>query len=218
MCRWLHNSYYNKWITFRGVVKKNEGKWYELNELYRFHIIDVNFWKENIFAVILLQLSEARSFHHRQETAAWAETACDDRVSKYNTGIIIQATINISISVMWVIAWSGAVTGSSLLWAHNSVITLPLSQPCWAPRLLLSLPLQIHRSLHKVKQAGPVYFGRWNMFWKSNKSAKFSFSMVEGAEGTKACVNSRTKGVGDKLQHDRDDRGGTHHMLYLQQC
>lgn len=43
---------------------------YELNELYHFNVIDVNFLKENIFAVILLQLSEARSFHHSRDAAA----------------------------------------------------------------------------------------------------------------------------------------------------
>lgn len=35
---------------------------YELNELYHFSVIDVNFLKQNIFAVILLQSSEARIF------------------------------------------------------------------------------------------------------------------------------------------------------------
>lgn len=43
---------------------------YELNELYHSNVIDVNFLKENIFAVILLQLSEARSLHHRRDAAA----------------------------------------------------------------------------------------------------------------------------------------------------
>ncbi len=42
----------------------------ELNELYHFNVINVNFLKENIFAVILLQLSEARSFHHRRGATA----------------------------------------------------------------------------------------------------------------------------------------------------
>lgn len=38
-----------------------------------------------------------------------------------------------------------------------------------------AVPLQIHRSLHKVKKARSVYFGRWNIFWKYGRSAIFSF-------------------------------------------
>lgn len=47
---------------------------YELNELYHFSVIDVNFLKQNIFAVILLQSSEARIFQRSLDTTAWAET------------------------------------------------------------------------------------------------------------------------------------------------
>lgn len=64
-----------------------------------------------------------------------------------------------------------------------------------------AFPLQIHRSLRKVKKAGPVYFGRWNIFWKSNRSAIFSFRWLrEQREPRPASVNSRTKG-GDMGDH-----------------
>lgn len=41
---------------------------YELNELYDLNVINVNFLKENIFAVILFQLSKTRVFYGRQKT------------------------------------------------------------------------------------------------------------------------------------------------------
>lgn len=57
-----------------------------------------------------------------------------------------------------------------------------------------AFPLQIHRSLHKVKKARSVYFGRWNIFWKRNRSAIFSFRWLR---------EQREQG-----QHDRGDRQG----------
>lgn len=51
---------------------------YGLNELYHLNVIDVNCPKENIFAVILLQLSKARSSHHTRMTTAWATTWCEE--------------------------------------------------------------------------------------------------------------------------------------------
>lgn len=75
-----------------------------------------------------------------------------------------------------------------------------------------AFPLQIHRSLRKVKKAGPVYFGRWNIFWKSNKSAIFSFWWLrEQREPRPVSVNFR-KGGKDEVQHDRGDTGDTNHM------
>ncbi len=75
---------------------------YEPNELCHFNVIDVNFLKENIFAVILLQLSEARSFHHRRDSTAGARTLYEDCLCKYSIGwrVGIPAAININISLM----------------------------------------------------------------------------------------------------------------------
>lgn len=70
-----------------------------------------------------------------------------------------------------------------------------------------AFPLQIHRSLRKVKKAGPVYFGRWNIFWKSNTSAIFSFRWLrQQREPRSGSVNSLAK-----VQHDRGDAGD--HMI-----
>lgn len=55
-----------------------------------------------------------------------------------------------------------------------------------------AFPLQIHRSLHKVKKARSVYFGRWNIFSKSNRSTIFSFQWM--------------REQGEQGQHDRGDR------------
>lgn len=96
---------------------------YELNEVYDFKVINVNFLKENIFAVILLQLSEARSFHHRWGATAWARTLYEGCLCKCSMGWRAggPAVIYINISLMWVIAWiyNEAVMGSSLLWFHS---------------------------------------------------------------------------------------------------
>lgn len=108
---------------------------------------------------------------------------------------------------MWVIALrhNEAVLGRAQLPAvvsqlpktqADSVITLPLSQPAMLNATaspFTAFPLQTHRSLHKVKKAGPVYFGRWNIFWKSNKSAIFSVLMAGGAGRTKAFVGEKKK-------------------------
>lgn len=76
-----------------------------------------------------------------------------------------------------------------------------------------AFPLQIHRSLRKVKKAGSVYFGRWNIFWKSNKSAIFSFWWLrEQREPRPASANSWTKGGRDGAPHERGDTGDTNHM------
>lgn len=51
-------------MDYTGVLLREMSlNGYELNELYHFNV-DVHVLKENIFAVILLQLSEAKSFHH----------------------------------------------------------------------------------------------------------------------------------------------------------
>lgn len=55
-------------------------------------------------------------------------------------------------------------------------------------------PLKIHRSLRKVKKAEPVYFGRWNIFWKSN-ILLYLVLMAEGTDGTKDCALNSTMTV-----------------------
>lgn len=119
---------------------------YELNELYHFHVIDVNIVKENIFTVILLQLSEARSFHPRWEgrvygaaRGLWAQRRLKRRHSRSN-----HYQYPRDVSDCKELRWSSyrelpAVVSQLSKTPARSVITLHLTQPCWAPRLLLSL-------------------------------------------------------------------------------
>ena len=62
--------FYNKWISYTGFVKKNGANGFELNELYNFGVTDVNFGGNNILAVILPRLSEARRCHDGRDAAA----------------------------------------------------------------------------------------------------------------------------------------------------
>lgn len=78
-----------------------------------------------------------------------------------------------------------------------------------------AFPLQIHRSLRKVKKAGSVYFGRWNIFWKSNKSAIFSFWWLRERREPKArvCKLLDQRRERRSAAWARGDTGDTNHML-----
>lgn len=71
---------------------------HKLKELYHWNIIDVNFLKENILALILFQLREATVFHDRLEQGAFRKTADG------STWVGIPGAIHTNISLMWLIA------------------------------------------------------------------------------------------------------------------
>lgn len=106
-----------------------------------------------------------------------------------------QAAININISLMWVITlqqlwgapcWSFTASKNTSRQCHYFAFKPGMLSATASP--FTAFPLQIHRSLRKVKKAGPVYFGRWNIFWKSNRSAIFSFRWLREQRDPWACL------------------------------
>lgn len=159
--------HYNRSRLWGESWRKMRVKGYKLNELCHLSVIDVNVEKENIFPVILRQSSEARSCHCRQT----ARTKV--RVRGLNVRVRIPAAININIPLMWVIARNyssgefSAVVSQPPKTQADIAITLPLSQPCWAPRLLLSMHFHSKYTDHCTRLrkhvlwilAGGVYSG-----------------------------------------------------------
>lgn len=106
-----------------------------------------------------------------------------------------QAAININISLMWVITlqqlwgapcWGFTASKNTSRQCHYFAFKPGMLSATASP--FTAFPLQIHRSLRKVKKAGPVYFGRWNIFWKSNRSAIFSFRWLREQRDPRACL------------------------------
>lgn len=181
---------------------------------------DVSFLKENIVAAIPLQQSETRSCHRECGSASRSKGPAQALLCKSGIARMVcnQAAININISLMWVITlqrfqWAPhrafAAFKNTSRQCHYFASKPGMLSSAASPLSLTAFPLQIHRSLRKVKKAGPVYFGRWNIFRKSNRSAIFSFRLAEGVKRNlgSASVNSRSGRLKSREQDVRDDTG-----------
>lgn len=160
----------------------------------------VIFLKPNIFPKKTFRLGKARSFYHSGDTTVWVRSQHDVSEVQDIGHTFQQQSISTSL---WVIAWNYTETFimSSLLWFHSfknksrqcHYLALQPAMLSTVASLFTVFPLQIHRSQLKVKKAGPVYFGRWSKFWKSNKSAIFSFWWLWCKENQESWTNRRTE-------------------------